>query len=269
MGTPRQVVLLCAEDDDLALVGVVHLGRQLGLELEVVTDLECDDGPFLDAIDDCDRGLFAIVRSAHLCADRALQLKSTFAIARREELEIVTLRLTRDPQETLTPVLRRLARIDDWEPEPIPDAATGRFPSAPLPAATPAGSGTRESIPTNAPLGPVLQLDPPEQSVTLSGRANDATARNPIVGGAGVDPEDEFLVVPRRTRPGAWFVGLSCAALVGAGLWWQMNPAEPERPQVVPEVRVVEAAAVPPDEDDLPEPSPPAPAPPASPRTSP
>ncbi|MEM6292486.1 MAG: hypothetical protein AAGA54_14525 [Myxococcota bacterium] len=234
-------MFLCAEDDDLALAGVVHLGREAGLDIEVVTALEWDDGPFIDAIEACDRGLFAIVRSKNLPADRALQLKSTFALARIDGLEIVTLLLSRSPEETLKPLFKKLERLDGWarpaaapEPEPAkPDASTGPYPRVESPG---------------HPLAAVPQLEAPEHQVTLSGAVGETTIPTPRV---DVPPVEDVDVRQLKPRPWRWFaaaVGVCMAGGVGYALT-QSDPT-PAAQAPAPTVQVVKAAAVPPDEDD-------------------
>ncbi len=237
-------MFLCAEDDDLALVGVVHLGRGAGLDIEVVTALEWDDGPFIDAIDACERGLFAIVRSKNLPADRALQLKSTFALARVEGLEIITLLLSRDPYETLKPLFKKLARLDGWTAparDAAPSAEAARHPAAPSPA---------KERPD--PLAPVPQLESPEHLVTLSGMGAEATIPTPRFDPNGIDDVD---VRALRPRPWRW-VAAAAAACMAGGVGYTLTLTDPTPAAQVParEVEVVEAAIVPPDEDEYEEP---------------
>lgn len=86
-------MLLCAEEDDLALVQWVHAARERGLAPEIVTGVEHDDAPLLDALDDVDCGLFVVLRSEYLDAARMRAIKSAFGRHRRAEQRLFALRL--------------------------------------------------------------------------------------------------------------------------------------------------------------------------------
>jgi hypothetical protein len=87
------VVLLCAEDDDLELVRWVHAARNQGLQPEVVTGVERDDAPLLEAIEQTEDALFVVLRSENLGADRMRAIKATFARHHRPTQRLVALRL--------------------------------------------------------------------------------------------------------------------------------------------------------------------------------
>lgn len=89
----RVFVLLCAEEDDLALVQWVHAARERGLAPEIVTGVEHDDAPLLDALADVDCGLFVVLRSDHLDAVRMRGIKAAFGRHRRPEQRLFALRL--------------------------------------------------------------------------------------------------------------------------------------------------------------------------------
>jgi hypothetical protein len=86
-------VLLCAEEDDLALVQWVHAARERGLAPEIVTGVESDDAPLLDALADVGCALFVVLRSEHLDAARMRALKTAFGRHRRPEQRLFALRL--------------------------------------------------------------------------------------------------------------------------------------------------------------------------------
>jgi hypothetical protein len=87
------VVLLCAEDDDLELVRWVHAARQQGLAPEVVTGIERDDGPLLEALQLTTDALFVVLRSDNLGADRMRAIKACFALHHGPAQKLVALRL--------------------------------------------------------------------------------------------------------------------------------------------------------------------------------
>lgn len=86
-------MLLCAEEDDLALVQWVHAARERGLAPEIVTGVESDDAPLLDALADVGCALFVVLRSEHLDAARMRALKTAFGRHRRPEQRLFALRL--------------------------------------------------------------------------------------------------------------------------------------------------------------------------------
>lgn len=91
--TSLRFVLLCAEDDDLALVRWVHNARQRGLAPEVVSGVEHSDAPLFEALSDGGCLLFVLLRSEHMSAERMRQLKTGFAAHRRPEQRLVALRI--------------------------------------------------------------------------------------------------------------------------------------------------------------------------------
>ena len=87
------VVLLCAEEDDLELVSFVHLARQRGLEPEVVTGIDADDQPLLDALSSNEAALFVALRSENLDQPRTLALKRLFARHAKRNQKLLALKL--------------------------------------------------------------------------------------------------------------------------------------------------------------------------------
>jgi len=107
-----QVVLLCAEEDDLELVELVHLGRLHGLELQVVCGVEDLDDPYIDAMEHTERVLFVMFLSDHLSQPRALELDALFERYRKPGQHMMALPLKlSDPQSTLLMIERRLAEL--------------------------------------------------------------------------------------------------------------------------------------------------------------
>lgn len=93
MSASNAFVLLCAEEDDLALVEWVHAARQRGLAPEVVVGVEHDDAPLLDALADEEAGLFVVLRSDNLGPSRMRQIKTAFARHRRPTQRLFALRI--------------------------------------------------------------------------------------------------------------------------------------------------------------------------------
>jgi hypothetical protein len=130
-------VLLCAEEDDLELVALVHLGRQRGLALEVRPGVEVGDGPLLCALDDTPRALLVLIRSDNLPAQRALALKSTFALARTDEQDLLAVRFDPARVEAALEVIAR--KLEQLGPDPAlvdvvcADAATNRLTPVGMP----------------------------------------------------------------------------------------------------------------------------------------
>ncbi len=134
MGTPssNSFVLLCAEDDDLELVRWVDVARAQGLAPEVVTGIERDDEPLVDALSDGDRGLFVVLRSDNLDAARLREIKTLFARHRHPHQRLTAIRLERAPQAAIAQIAGELrtpsrprsevsmvVRLDDTGPQPI------------------------------------------------------------------------------------------------------------------------------------------------------
>lgn len=92
-----QVVLLCAEDDDLELVRLVHLARQRGIELQVIPGVESRNEPFYQAFQKVKHGLFVVLRSDNLDHERALHIDFVFERMRLPTQVLMTQRLSSDP----------------------------------------------------------------------------------------------------------------------------------------------------------------------------
>jgi hypothetical protein len=132
MSGPFHTVLLCAEDDDLELIQVVHRGRQRGVELEVVPGVDLDDAPLREVLRSAQRVLFVVVRSNNLSLDRVKELKTVFASAKTAEHHLLALRL--DPgraDASVDAIVRRLQQLGWTEDDSRP---TGRSATpSPLP----------------------------------------------------------------------------------------------------------------------------------------
>ncbi len=86
-------VLLCAEEDDLALVPWVHAARQRALAPEVVTGVDVDDAPLVGALGDTRCRLFVVLRSASLGPVRMQALEAAFARHRHPTQRLFALRI--------------------------------------------------------------------------------------------------------------------------------------------------------------------------------
>ncbi|MBX7080667.1 MAG: hypothetical protein K1X88_15830, partial [Nannocystaceae bacterium] len=128
----KSFVLLCAEDDDLELVRWVDVARAQGLAPEVVTGIERDDEPLVDALSDGERGLFVVLRSDNLDAARLREIKTLFARHRHPHQRLTAIRLERAPQAAIAQIAGELrtpsrarsevsmvVRLDDTGPQPI------------------------------------------------------------------------------------------------------------------------------------------------------
>jgi hypothetical protein len=125
-------VLLCAEDDDLELVELVHLGRQAGIELEVMPGVEADDGVLVESLTRCDASLFVVLRSYNLSSARALELKTVFETHRTDAQHLLALRLNQNRTDhALNIIERRLKQIGDEDQPCLPPYET--LPTGPYP----------------------------------------------------------------------------------------------------------------------------------------
>jgi hypothetical protein len=240
-------VLLCAEDDDLDLVALVHLARLRGLDFEVRPGVEIDDAPLLGALDDTPHALLVLVRSEHLTADRARELENTFALARTEEQDLLAIRFERRRVgECLEEIAKRLEQLGcGGEVDvPAPDASTGRIARVGLPIAM--------EIDFDVDFDDEAAERAPEFEVTvhatMSDRDNAARAagdavRMPTVAAARV----ASAVAPRRMP--LWFgLGAALGAAVLGVIWIGLSvgsEAAPPPPapvvDVASEVQVIEA----------------------------
>jgi hypothetical protein len=103
------VVLLCAEEDDLELVRWVHAARGQGLAPEVVTGIERDDGPMLEAIAQTGEALFVVLRSDNLSAERMREIKTAFARHHRGAQRLVALRLDATAEAAVERIAKQIA----------------------------------------------------------------------------------------------------------------------------------------------------------------
>lgn len=111
MGTvgSAAVVLLCAEEDDLELVRWVHAARGQGLAPEVVTGIEHDDRPMLEALRQTEEALFVVLRSDNLSADRMRELKAAFAQHHGAKQRLVALRLDATAEAAVERIAKQIA----------------------------------------------------------------------------------------------------------------------------------------------------------------
>lgn len=243
-------MLLCAEDDDLGLIEVVHLGRILGLDLEVIPGIEDDLPRVIKAARRRTQTLFAIVGSPNLSVERTLTLEDTLADAAIEGVAIVTLELTQDPHSTLQPALDELLRLEGWMPG-VSDDPPSTSPGAPV-ARTSEPQPSDPTCPTG-PLSPVPQLDPIEHEVTSAGngeRTDPLRCTKPNDLDAAPWQSDAFEI-PRRVSTWHWALLMLAAVGMAAGAY-ALQKESPSPVTQSPEVQIIEAAAVPADIDELP-----------------
>jgi hypothetical protein len=245
-------VLLCAEDDDLDLVALVHLGRLRGLDFEVRPGVEIDDAPLLGALDETPQALLVLVRSQHLPAARVQELDRTFRRARSDEQDLVAIRFERrrvgECLEAISKRLEQLGCVGDAELT-TPDASTGRL--------------TRLGLPINveADFDLDIDFDGPSGVVPHESAEFEVTVRASLSGLAGAEPTEAERVhrhtdlhpvatasPPRRRMP--LLLGVGAGGLVVAGgLWLGLSGSSAEvdhtvAPAAVPvqvEVEVIEA----------------------------
>jgi hypothetical protein len=103
-------VLLCAEEDDLALVQWVHAARERGLAPEIVTGVEVDDTPLREALADPDSRLFVVLRSDSLDAVRMREIKAAFAKYRSPRQRLFAMRVDYSAEVAID---RIVAELDD------------------------------------------------------------------------------------------------------------------------------------------------------------
>jgi hypothetical protein len=106
-----QTVLLCADDDVVALADPLRIARERGLELHVVVALQRDDGPLLEAMRRAGETLFVLVRSPTLDGPRAQRLQARFEDGCRPGQHMLTLRLPADPEHFVEEIEGKRARI--------------------------------------------------------------------------------------------------------------------------------------------------------------
>jgi hypothetical protein len=122
------VVLLCAEDDDLDLVSFVHTARQRGLEPEVVTGVDENDRPLLEALAQNGAALFVALRSENLDQGRTLELKRLFARHAKNQQKLLALRLEPERAKHLVQTIARRLRSMAVAPPPGPRGSKSTAP---------------------------------------------------------------------------------------------------------------------------------------------
>jgi hypothetical protein len=246
------VVLLCAEEDDLELVSFVHLARQRGLEPEVVTGIDSDDRPLLEALSQNEAALFVALRSENLDQPRTLALKRLFARHAKQKQKLLALKLepTRS-QHAVRLVTRRLRAVLDSESseyrtrkrraaEPWDErtVVADHFPRPPVGVLPPDDAleadepwGEHTVVADHLPRPPVDLVSPSEpppleasEDVSVPDRASDDTgfvvvAEAPEVGDDRPADRERSAATSRRTNIGLWLaVGLLLLAAWKAGL---------------------------------------------------
>lgn len=213
--TSQRFVLLCAEDDDLALVRWVHDARQRGLLPEVVSGVEHDDAPMLEAL--ADRGclLFVLLRSEHMGAERMRQLKTAFSAHRRVEQRLVALRLGLAADTALDRIAAELGEVERPRSEismviaieeVLADVFAPRVP-APMgvPVATPMPVAT--AVPVAMPMPVATSVAMPMPAAMPRAVATPMPAALPVrrarTGAAAVTPPraEASRRMERRTGP--------------------------------------------------------------------
>jgi hypothetical protein len=212
-------VLLCADEDDLDLVGVVRTARQRGLVLEVVSGIDSSDEPMLYAMQRTTPGLFVLVKTEHLASARALALKTQFSDARVSEQHLMALRL--DPEridETVETIRRRLERLDRNGDGDL-YGGYGRPPDSLDPSYTPLID--REELMTADP-------DRTEQRKVAAASHEEETTRSIVQ--YYKSPEGQSR--PRRPLVLAAMAGVALFAVTAAAYVAWMQLAAPDPPPV-------------------------------------
>ena len=244
----RQAVLLCAEDDDLDLVALVHLARLRGLDFEVRPGVEVDDAPLLGALDETPHALLVLVRSEHLTADRARQLENTFALARTDEQDLLAIRFERRRVgECLEEIAKRLEQLGSNGGEvdaPAADASTGRIARVGLPIAM--------EIDFDVDFDDDAAERAPEFEVTARGTMSDFVKSAPAAGDVVRMPTVASRPMPTAAAPRRmplWFgLGAALGGLVLGVIWIGLSAGSEAATQqpapvtdVASEVKVIEA----------------------------
>ena len=244
----RQAVLLCAEDDDLDLVSLVHVGRQRGLALEVRPGVENDDGPLLSALDDTPRALLVLIRSENLSAERALAIKSTFTLARTDEQDLLAVMF--DPERVEAALEMIATRLEQLGPDPSlpdvvisPDAATSRLTPLGMPIDPTADGDFDVDIDvSSSSSAPAAEFDVTiRQTLDLDAAPPSSDPTEPS------DPYDDLEPPPSPRARGPLLVGvLAIAGLAAAGIFGVMAMGDDEAPAAEPApapaaVQVIEA----------------------------
>ena len=165
------VVLLCAEEDDLELVSWVHNARKHGITPEVVTGVERDDEPLIEALADVDSRLFVVLRSENLDLKRMHELKAVFARHRRSGQELLALRL--QPEEAEDAIVKIAARIGrDLRPR------TGSF--AAVPVSERSGATSLSVLSERSAVTPLVVLSERSAATPIAAFTGLAAAKTPL-----------------------------------------------------------------------------------------
>jgi hypothetical protein len=256
MSAHRQAVLLCAEDDDLELVALVHLGRLRGLDLEVRPGVEIDDAPLLGALRETPQALLVLVRSPHLTAERSRELEATFERVRTPDQDLFAIRFERrlagECLEAIAKQLERLGGVVEAEVS-APDASTGRLAKVGLPYAVEFDAD--------------FDVEIVEDALEIGRRTSaefDVTVRTTAVDFEGEGTAAEALhahtqavAAPPLRRAAPLLLGVGAGGLVLAlgALWHGVGSgaeraADPAPGAGAVEVEVIEAAVPPPAADE-------------------
>lgn len=105
------IVLLCAEEDDLDLIGLAHIARQRGFDIQVVPGAGEVNEPVLFTLLRERRALFVVVESEHLPASRVTQLREMFDDVRVEAQHFMVLALALPPERAIGLIQRRMVQL--------------------------------------------------------------------------------------------------------------------------------------------------------------
>jgi len=111
-----QLVLLCADEDDLELVSLVHHARERGIELQVVPGVESYDDAMVQAFRRFKHALFILLASPHLPQSRTFEGMQMFELGRQPGQHIAVCQLRPDEPEVMLAAIeqqfRAIAGID-------------------------------------------------------------------------------------------------------------------------------------------------------------
>jgi len=241
---PMGVVLLCAEDDDLELVSWVHIARKHGITPEVVTGVERDDEPLIEALAMTGSALFILLRSENLPLPRCKQLKAVFARHHHPGQDMLALRLQPEEAETaFEKIAVRLGRKVrprtgsmpaipiDRHPTPRPALPDESSPMHTGPDPTDTFVPLRDSAVTTMPVAVEAVAPPVATALDWARRATELEVTEPQL---RIDPApleaETSTSNGAKVRP-AGVVALATitalvmvAAVVGGALWIGQSP---------------------------------------------